>query len=333
MGHAPNLEKEKACYAQGHRLIAGLDEAGRGSWAGPVVAGAVILPLEWPSLESNLEGVRDSKKLSPQRRAQAYELIKEIALATGVGIVPASEIDDLGIIASTRKAMGLAIRELGLRPDFLLIDALFLPEIDIPQSSIIKGDDLCLSIAAASILAKVTRDKIMRAYDGDHSGYNFSQHKGYGTKEHLEAVLRWGPSSLHRLSYAPMKLFKGRVDMKRRKSLGDLGERLAAVYLERQGYLIRERNYRCPIGEIDLVATEGDCLVFVEVRTRRGKRFGSPEESMTLAKQQRLIDLAESYLAERGERLPLWRIDLVAVEFSPRGILERVELVRNAVVG
>ena len=121
--------------------------------------------------------------------------------------------------------------------------------------------------------------------------------------------------------------------MNRRKLLGDLGERLAAQYLEKEGYLIRERNYRCPIGEIDLVATEGDCLVFVEVRTRRGKRFGSPEESMTLTKQQRLVDLAQSYLVERGEEPPGWRIDLVAVEFSPRGVLERVELVRNAVVG
>lgn len=121
--------------------------------------------------------------------------------------------------------------------------------------------------------------------------------------------------------------------MNRRKLLGDLGERLAAEYLEGQGYLIRERNYRCPIGEIDLVATESDCLVFVEVRTRRGKRFGSPEESVTLAKQQRLIDLAQNYLVEREERPPRWRIDLVAVEFSSKGTLERVELVRNAVVG
>lgn len=208
MGCVPGLGEEKARYAQGHRLIAGLDEAGRGSWAGPVVAGAVILPLEWPSLERSLAGVRDSKRLSPQRRAQAYGLIKEIALATGVGVVPASEIDGLGIVAATRKAMRLAIQKLTLRPDFLLIDYLSLPEVNIPQSSIVKGDGLCLSIAAASIMAKVARDRMMVAYAGDHPGYNFSQHKGYGTREHRRAVLRLGPCSIHRLSYAPMKFIK-----------------------------------------------------------------------------------------------------------------------------
>jgi ribonuclease HII len=206
MVQEPDLREEMALYAEGYRHIAGLDEAGRGAWAGPVVAGAVILPIDRPDLSQQLEGVRDSKQLTPRQRERLYPIIESAALAVGVGIVPPDMIDELGIVPATRQAMGLAITQLNLPPDFLLIDFLNLPRLSIPQRSITHGDALCLSIAAASIVAKVTRDRWMVQLDARYPGYGFARHKGYGTRQHREALVRLGPSPIHRLSYAPMRL-------------------------------------------------------------------------------------------------------------------------------
>lgn len=203
--HGPDLREETALCAQGYRLIAGLDEAGRGSWAGPVVAGAVILPLGPASLLERLRGVRDSKQLTPRQRDRLYDAIQATALAVGVGIVPATAIDALGIVQATKLAMEEAIRDLDLAPHFLLIDGLDLPSVPIPQKRIIKGDSLCLSIAAASIVAKVSRDRMMVSLDGDYPGYGFARHKGYGTPQHRQALECLGICSIHRLSFAPMK--------------------------------------------------------------------------------------------------------------------------------
>ncbi len=193
-----------ALYLQGYGLIAGLDEAGRGSWAGPVVAGAVILPLSLPDLEERLNGVRDSKQLSPLERERFYEIICSLALVVGVGVIPSAIIDKLGIVSATRQAMALAIAELSPPPDFLLIDFLHLPAIKISQKSIVRGDALSLSIAAASIIAKVTRDRLMVKLEAEYPGYGFARHKGYGTPQHRAALARLGPSPLHRLSYNPV---------------------------------------------------------------------------------------------------------------------------------
>jgi ribonuclease HII len=202
----PDLREEMALYAEGYRHIAGLDEAGRGSWAGPVVAGAVILPPDRSDLSQELDGVRDSKQLTPRQRERLYPIIESTALAVGVGVVPPDVIDELGIVPATRQAMGLAIGQLGLPPDFLLIDYLNLPELSIPQKSITHGDALSFSIAAASIVAKVTRDRLMVELDAHYPGYGFAPHKGYGTRQHRESLFRLGPSPVHRLSYAPMRL-------------------------------------------------------------------------------------------------------------------------------
>ena len=202
----PDLREEMALYAEGYRHVAGLDEAGRGSWAGPVVAGAVIFPIDRPDLSQQLEGVRDSKQLTPRQRDYLYPIIESTALAVGVGSVPPGEIDELGIVSATRQAMYLAIAQLDLPPDFLLIDFLNLPRPSIPQKSITRGDALSLSIAAASIVAKVTRDRWMVQLDARYPGYGFARHKGYGTRQHREALACFGPSPVHRLSYAPMKL-------------------------------------------------------------------------------------------------------------------------------
>ncbi|HID85849.1 MAG TPA: ribonuclease HII, partial [Anaerolineae bacterium] len=166
----PDLREEMALYNQGYRLIAGLDEAGRGSWAGPVVAGAVILPLDAPDLVERLEGVRDSKELTPRQRDRLFERIRATALAIGVGIVSPTLIDVLGIVPATRLAMGAALRNLPLPPDALLIDGLPLSACRLSKW-LVNGDRLCLSIAAASIVAKVTRDRLMVELEAIHPGY------------------------------------------------------------------------------------------------------------------------------------------------------------------
>ncbi len=203
---APTLAQERALWQQGYRCIAGIDEAGRGAWAGPVVAAAVILPAEQPCLAAALAPVRDSKLLSPRQRARCYDLVLEHALAWGAGAVPAAEIDRIGIVPATRLAMRAALAGLCIAPTYLLIDALALDGVALPQRAIIKGDRCCLSIAAASIIAKVTRDRLMRELDAAMPGYALAQHKGYGTAKHRAALARLGSSPLHRHSYAPVAL-------------------------------------------------------------------------------------------------------------------------------
>jgi len=203
--HLPGLAEERRLWAQGYMRIAGLDEAGRGAWAGPVVAGAVILPPALPELAQLLAPVRDSKLLTPHRREICYDLITAHALAYGAGFVSAEEIDRIGILPATRQAMCLALESLSASPDYLLIDALRLPQVSLPQMGIIKGDRDHLSIAAASIVAKVTRDRWMRALDERLPGYGLSRHKGYGTREHLAALRALGPSAEHRHTFAPIR--------------------------------------------------------------------------------------------------------------------------------
>lgn len=181
---------------RGFRVIAGLDEAGRGPLAGPVVAAAVVLPPK-----GKWTGVDDSKKLSPAQREKIFPLLLEKALGVGVGIVEAQEIDRLNILQASLKAMQLAVEKLPLPPDFLLIDGIHSLRLPLPQQTIPKGDQRCLSIAAASIVAKVTRDQLMTAYHDQYPQYNFARHKGYGTKEHLQAIRKYGCCPLHRQSF------------------------------------------------------------------------------------------------------------------------------------
>lgn len=204
MSCQPNLTEEQRLWSQGYLRIAGLDEAGRGAWAGPVVAAAVILPVD-PDVAMALAPIRDSKLLTPRQREHCYEIIVEHALAYGIGACPASEIDRLGIVPATRAAMCRALAQLSPPADYLLIDALSLPQIPLPQRGIIKGDRSCLSIAAASILAKVTRDRWMIALDEHLPGYGLARHKGYGTAQHRAALYTFGPTAQHRHSYAPVR--------------------------------------------------------------------------------------------------------------------------------
>ncbi|MCI9440260.1 MAG: ribonuclease HII [Ruminococcus sp.] len=176
--------------------ICGVDEAGRGPLAGPVVAGAVILPKECEILYLN-----DSKKLSAKRRDELYDEIQEKAVAAGVGVISPARIDEINILQATYEAMRMAIQKLGIIPQVLLNDAVTIPEIGIPQVPIIKGDAKSVSIAAASILAKVTRDRLMVEYDRIYPQYSFAKHKGYGAKAHIEAIQKYGPSPIHRRTF------------------------------------------------------------------------------------------------------------------------------------
>jgi ribonuclease HII len=191
--------EEEACQ-QGFKYIAGIDEVGRGPLAGPVVVAAVIFPRQ-----TFIAGVDDSKKLSPGKRSKLAAQIKEAALSWALAAINPPYLDEINILNATREAMYTAVAELYPRPDFLLIDALKLPDINIKQQSLIKGDSLSFSIACASILAKVERDASMEALDLIYPGYGFSQHKGYATRQHVQALMTKGPCNIHRRSFEPVK--------------------------------------------------------------------------------------------------------------------------------
>ncbi|HMR99942.1 MAG TPA: ribonuclease HII [Anaerolineales bacterium] len=198
----PNLKFETDLWDSGLRFIAGLDEAGRGALAGPVAVGAVILPNDKPLLSRTLSRVRDSKQLTPLQRFSIAPAIKDIALAWSVGFADADEIDSQGIVRATRLAAIRALHQFSITPQYLLTDfRLELPQLDISQTSIVKGDAHCLSIACASILAKTERDALMRELDERHPGYGLAKHKGYGTQAHRSALRRLGMSSVHRRSF------------------------------------------------------------------------------------------------------------------------------------
>lgn len=195
-----NLSYEKAAYRAGFTHVAGIDEVGRGPLAGPVMAAAVILPVGL-----SIKGVDDSKKLSADKREKLYESIMSQALSVGVGVISPSEIDRINILQATRRAMLSAVQQLNQTPDYLLIDGITTIDSMIPQQTIKKGDSLSLSIAAASIIAKVTRDRLMIEMDATYPGYGFAGHKGYGSVSHMDAIRRLGPSPIHRLTFGGVK--------------------------------------------------------------------------------------------------------------------------------
>jgi ribonuclease HII len=201
----PTLVFERRLWSAGCHRVAGLDEAGRGAWAGPVVAAAVILPPGAPELTSHLGGVRDSKTLSAARREALLSSIQEHALAWAIGLVPPDEIDARGIVPATQQAMALALQALSPAPDYLLLDHLSLPGVPLPQHSLPRGDARVLSIAAASIVAKVSRDQMMIELDELYPGYGLAQHKGYGTAAHRAALADLGPCPIHRMSFSPLR--------------------------------------------------------------------------------------------------------------------------------
>ncbi len=198
-------EYEEALYDQGNQLICGVDEAGRGPLAGPVVVAACILP---PFLR--IEGINDSKQLTAKKREELFKIIVKNAVAYQIVFVSEADVDLLNIYQATKKGMLEAIRGLEVTPDHVLIDAMPLGELKIPHTSIIHGDARCASVAAASILAKVTRDEFMEKMDVKYPNYGFKKNKGYGTKAHMEALEKYGPCPIHRKTYAPVSKYFSR---------------------------------------------------------------------------------------------------------------------------
>jgi len=199
----PSFIEEQLLEAQGYERIAGVDEVGRGALAGPVVAAAVILPrgVDTPWLNE----VRDSKLLTPAKRELLFNLIYGTAVAVGIGATAHELIDKMGIVAATRLAMKEAVELLSPQPESLLIDYMRLPEVELPQKGITNGDDLCYSIACASIIAKVARDRLMVTFDSVYPGYGLARHKGYGTREHFARLVKLGPCPIHRRTFRPVR--------------------------------------------------------------------------------------------------------------------------------
>ena len=200
----PDFSFEKKLITSGHEIIAGVDEAGRGPLAGPVVAAAVILPRNFESVELD-----DSKKLSSARREKIYNNITspQSNVIYAYSVVDEEQIDTINILRATHKAMAQAVLNLSIKPSFVIIDGMPVKDFPLPNDSIVKGDSKSLSIAAASIIAKVERDKLMLKYSKLYPDYKFEKHKGYGTKVHLEALDKFGPCKIHRKSFAPVKKF------------------------------------------------------------------------------------------------------------------------------
>ena len=352
---------ERRLWEQGASLIAGVDEAGRGCLAGPVVAGAVVL-----APDCVISGLDDSKKLSPSRREGLFAELTEHAVYVGVGQVEAEEIDRLNILQASLKAMRLALEDLGVVPDRVLIDGHMPAKSPYPEQAIIDGDARSLSIAAASIIAKVTRDRLMCDYAGLYPEYGFAGHKGYGSAEHMAALTAHGPCPLHRRSFGPVAdllqeprselflsfeegiydsvnlaeleriaaLVKEAADQigagelaglreiyrEQQHKLGDIGlrgEAEAAAYLQGLGYEVLQRRYRAAGGEVDLVAKDGEELVFVEVKTSR--RSSHPERRVDRAKRRRLTRVARHYLQHHAADDTACRFDVLAVSLQEQG--------------
>ena len=325
----PDTEFEGQYHRQGYSRVAGLDEVGRGCLAGPVTAGAVILSQDPHA--SLTEVVRDSKQLTARQREEAYEIIIRSALAYSTGWTSPAEIDRIGIVPSTRRAMRRALSRLSLDADSLLIDAVSLRNINLPQKSIIRGDSKSLSIAAASIVAKVERDRMMEELCEEYPHYGFESHKGYGTKRHIEAIRRLGPCAEHRMSFRPLSQVSTRRVESSRTAVGRSAESFAASALEDMDMTIISRNFATRFGEIDLVARAGDSLVFVEVRARRSTAFVTPAETVMGKKSRRLIVACQQFIQDSDLQWADWRIDVASVELDQWERPLAVEFIESAI--
>ncbi len=332
----PTFEFENNFRASGYRAIAGVDEAGRGALAGPVVAAAVVLPIG--ITDEVVDSIDDSKRLTAKQREETYKSVVEVSASFGVGVVQADRIDDIGIVPATKLAMREAIKANRADVDFLLIDAVERIGIARPSRSIIRGDSQSVSIAAASIVAKVTRDRIMTGeMDARFPRYGFAKHKGYGTAEHMEALNEFGPSPIHRQTFKPVaqaiadaswgalgttmaENIAGRASFNLSEGLGRSGEDAAVNHIRSLGYRILERNFKTRAGEIDIIARDGDALVFLEVKSRASATMGSVRESVTTGKLRTIEKAAIAYLAAKiGSEDVDWRIDFLGITRSSDG--------------
>lgn len=276
--------------------ICGIDEAGRGPLAGSVFAAGVILP---DSAVSELDGLNDSKKITEKKREILYEKIKRIALEYHIASASVEEIEELNILGAAMLAMKRVAESFKTPLKLYLIDGNKSPELSADTETIVKGDGKSASIAAASVLAKVERDRYMKKMAEIYPEYLFDRHKGYGTKSHYEMINKYGASPIHRLS------FLNGTKCSDEKKRGDFGESVVCEYLEKTGATILERNYRKKHGEIDIIAMNDMTLMIIEVKTRRQNGLISGAEAMTKKKQSNIIKTAELYLIDNKMDLPL----------------------------
>ena len=269
--------------------------------------------------------------MTARQRDDAYLVITETALAYSTGWTSPAEIDRIGIVPSTRLAMRRALSRLSPRADCLLIDALSLRAINLPQKSIIRGDSKSLSIAAASIIAKVERDRLMSRLAKEHPDYGFESHKGYGTQRHLAAICRLGPCAEHRMSFRPLNRAPTRGFKSSKTEVGRSAESFAAAALEDRGMTVIGRNFSTRFGEVDLVALAGETLVFVEVRARRSRAFVTPAETVMGAKSRRLIVACQQFLQDTDVPWSDWRIDIASVELDRWERPASVEFIESAI--
>ena len=288
------LQYEQKYWQSGKKYLAGIDEAGRGPLAGPVVSAAVILPQD-----IELPGVKDSKKISEKKREVLYGNIQKKALSVGIGWSDVAEIDEKNILQATYQAMRQAVGNLNINPEILLVDGRKADIKHFQQESIIDGDAKSLSIAAASIIAKVTRDRMMRQFDIVFPEYGFAKHKGYGTKQHIEAIQKSKATPIHRKSFNPVSHhLPNMAYLQRNRLLGKLGEQLAACKMIRIGHEMVEMNYNVSkVGELDIISKDSDMLVFTEVKTQTGGQgWGEPRWQITEKKRDRIMNAVQHYM-------------------------------------
>ncbi|MFH1851492.1 MAG: ribonuclease HII [Candidatus Neomarinimicrobiota bacterium] len=293
-------------------IIAGVDEAGRGPLAGPVCAAAVILPDD-----HGIIGLADSKKMTARNREKVFEEIQRQARAIGIGWVGESEIDRLNILQATYKAMQMALGRLAIRPDWALVDGYGLPTQIIPNQGIIGGDAKVDCIKAASIVAKVSRDRHMLELDRIFPEYGFAQHKGYGTPQHLTALKEYLATPIHRRSFRPVPDYLPTIGwLRKQRRIGWWGERLACLELLKQGLSITATNIICGNhGELDIIAETATEIVFVEVKTITREQLGTPEQKVDRTKLNRIQHAIEYYLMENNSAKNL-RLDVITVRLG-----------------
>ena len=294
------------------RIIAGVDEVGRGPLAGPVVAAAVILPKD-----HTIEGLRDSKKISKKRRESLFPLIYEQAIDIGTGEVDVKTIDKINIREATFKAMKMALDDLSTIPDRALIDGHPLNDQSIPNEGIIGGDDKVDSIKAASIIAKVTRDRIMKEYSIIFPEYGFENHSGYGTKFHIEALEKYRATPIHRRSFKPVKnlmpTFKWLVDHDR---ISWMGKKLAALHLKKSGMSVMDLDWEgISNNSIDIVAKDNDHLIFVDVNTYYKNQDDLIKDNEVDRLKKTMLPAMNLYLSDKLA-VSNFRIDSISVILS-----------------
>lgn len=282
-------------YRSEYGVIAGLDEAGRGPLAGPLVASAVILPPTFTNSELN-----DSKKLTDKVRRKLFPIIKKEAIAYSYGIVSAAEIDKNRMAWAVRASFNRSIQPLLKEADVFLIDGNSVTNLKAPARFIVKGDQKSLSIAASSVLAKVTRDDLMVKAHEKYPEYGFDRHKGYGTKAHIQTIREKGPCSIHRMSFNPLRSWyqTGQLslfpDFEHNK--GKAAENLTELYYKKLGYRILARNWSCASGEIDLIVQKDDQIVFVEVKSSYSGNFEQAIRRIDIRKLSRIRNAAAEWI-------------------------------------